>query len=352
MKTILKIIIFSLIVAMPVTPSCVTVDNHVAPSNINGTNKEVIRIALYDSISPSVNLLEQSLRYEWEANETTYVLVVERIDNHDVLAGKLNKENYDALVIGASGRQYFHAITERWKEKVKNFIYKGGGYLGICGGANIVSKGVEHPETFLDLLINEASLGIVNIYINDNQDEEWQYLWKDTGEDHIPLKTWIDANCSIFKGYGEKSRLITYGGGPGMYLANESDKKLGEVKPIAVYLEEPMDVAPLHYWIWKNGEWQISGNVTTDIRGQWAGIETRYGQGKIIIFGHHPEISPMMNGSITEFFGFSIYGIPRYVYKWEGGEQTSMDYNWWILRRSVAYVADVPEENFPMMSAH
>jgi len=55
----------------------------------------------------------------------------------------------------------------------------------------------------------------------------------------------------------------------------------------------------------------------------------------------------MMNGSVTEFFGFSIYGISRYVYKWEGGEQKSTDYNWWILRRSVAYVAGLPEESLP-----
>ena len=54
-----------------------------------------------------------------------------------------------------------------------------------------------------------------------------------------------------------------------------------------------------------------------------------------------------MNGSIREFFGFSIYGIPRYVYEWEGGEQTDIDYNWWILRRSAAVVAGIPEEDLP-----
>lgn len=305
--------------------------------------KEFIRIALYDSISPSVNLLENAFHYEWKVNEKFYELVVERVDNSDILAGKLSEENYDALVIGASGRQYFHSITEKWKERVKNFIYNGGGYIGICGGANIVSKGIEKPEAPLDFLINKASLGIVNVYINDDQDGEWQYLWKDTEEDHIPLKTWINTSCIIFKGHEGDIRFITYGGGPGMYLADESDN---EIKPIAIYLEEPMDVAPLHYWRWR-GEWEISSNVTTDIKKQWAGIEARYGQGKMIIFGHHPEIPPMMNGSITEYFGLSIYGIPRYVYKWDGGIQTSMDYNWWILRRGIAYVSGVPERDLP-----
>lgn len=126
---------------------------------------------------------------------------------------------------------------------MKNFIYNGGGYLGICGGANIVSQGIENPESFIDVFINKASLGIVNVYLNDNQEEEWQYLWKDTGEDHIPIQIRV-FNSTIFKGYGEDSRFITYGGGPGVYLAGLSDEKLGEVTPIAIYLEEPMDVSP------------------------------------------------------------------------------------------------------------
>lgn len=48
-------------------------------------NKEVIRLALYDSISPSVNLLEKALNYEWEKNGVGCELIAERIDNDDVL---------------------------------------------------------------------------------------------------------------------------------------------------------------------------------------------------------------------------------------------------------------------------
>ncbi len=87
--------------------------------------------------------------------------------------------------------------------------------------------------------------------------------------------------------------------------------------------------------------------MTTDISGQWAGVETTYGAGRMILFSPHPEIPPLMNGSISEFFGLSIYGIPRYVYSWGGGKQTNEDYNWWILRRSAALVAGVPEGDLP-----
>ena len=341
-----KIFAAVIIVAVVLVPSY-SIRGEISHSNIDmnaggGGGGTLIRIALYDSISPSVNQMEKALNYEW--NHGNYSMSVERIDGNNILAGELNRDNYDVLVIGASGRQYFQGVTEKWKSEVKDFIYGGGGYVGICGGANIVSRGIEHPRYFLDGVINRASLGIVDVYINDEQNEEWQYLWKDTGQDHIPVEVGIDRDSEIFSDYGRQRMYIVYGGGAGMYPA--ADGGTDDMKPIAFFIEEPMEVAPLHYWRW-NGGWEIASNVTTDIKGQWAGIDTTYGEGRIIIFSPHPEIPPMMNGSISEFFGLSIYGIPRYVYSWGGGEQTNEDYNWWILRRSAALAAGVAEEDLP-----
>jgi len=339
MKFKIAIVTLILVASLHVIPAHRVSDSAPFHSEADVINEKVIRVALYDSISPSINQMEEALNYEWEGQSAHYKMTVERIDSPEVMAGKLNTDNYDVLFVGASGRQYFQGITERWKGAIKNFISSGGGYVGICGGANIVSMGIENPRYFLDRVINKAALGIVPVYLNDDQDEEWQYLWKDTGKDHIPVKVGVDTDSIIFSGYVKDSIYITYGGGAGMYPSGE-----GNITPIAFFKEEPMKVAPLHYYKW-NGE--IAANVTTDIEGQIAGIEASYGNGTIIIFSPHPEIPPMMNGSIREFFGFSIYGIPRYVYAWEGGEQTDMDYNWWILRRSAAAVAAVPLEDMP-----
>jgi len=339
MKLKIAIVIFILIASFQIVPACQLSNSTFPDSEGNAISEKTIRIALYDSISPSVNQMEEALNYEWEVHGVHYKMVVERVDSQEVVGGKLNTDNYDVLFIGASGRQYFQGVTEKWKEGVKNFISSGGGYVGICGGANIVSMGVEHPRYFLDKVINKAVLGLVPVYLNDDQDEEWQYLWKDTGKDHIPVEIGIDTGNILFSGYRKDSICITYGGGAGMYAAGE-----GNITPIAFFMEEPMEVAPLHYYRW-NGE--IASNVTTDIEGQIAGIESVYGNGTIIIFSPHPEIPPMMNGTIREFFGFSIYGIPRYVYAWEGGKQTVMDYNWWILRRSAAAVVGILKEDMP-----
>ena len=297
---------------------------------------QTIHVALYDSISPSVRQLFQALNYTWQGTQS-YQLQVGLIGMRDVLTGSLS--DYDVLVIGASGRQYFHSLLPAWRRAVIEFIENGGGYLGICGGANIVSRGIEHPRAPFDLFINAASLDIVDVYLNDDQTEEWQYLWKDTGEDHIPLMTGLDGSHPVFRDYENDTRSIVYGGGPGMYPAGDAD-----VRPIATYLEEPMEVAPLHYYTWRG---TIKQPVVTDIKGQWAGVEASYGAGTLVLFGHHPEIPPMRNGSIQESFGTTIYGVPRYVYAWQDGEQLPEDYNWWIIRRSTAYVAGVPMDELP-----
>lgn len=318
-----------------------------APAEASSASLPVvtIHVALYDSISPSVLQVEEALTYVWETPRARYEMSVDMIDRLEVTSGRLTGGGYDVFVIGASGRQYFHGITSRWKEEVAAFIAQGGGYVGICGGANVASLGFEQPQTALDVVINQAALGIVNIYINDGQSEEWQYLWKDTGRDHIPLATWIDTSFSVFSGHVSDQRPIVYGGGPGMYPGDAQD--LAPVRPIAIYQEEPMQVAPLHYYRPSLHGWTIWKNVTTDIRGQWAGVQTSYGSGRVVLFGNHPEIPPMLNGSIREFFGFSIYGIPRMVYEWQGGDQLPLDYNWWILRRSAAWTAGVPESELP-----
>ena len=290
-------------------------------------DKRTIKIALYDSISPSVRLIEHCFRYAWRDGNTKYEMNVKRIGYKDVINGSLM--NYDVLVIGASGRQYFHALHKKWKDEVKKFIANGGGYVGVCGGANIATKGYEKPRHWLDFVLTKAALGLIDAYINDNQWQEWQYLWKEDGRSNIPIKNELLGH-EIFA--GEKWRYITYGGGPGLY-------GMKEAKPLAIYREEPSDVAPLHYWIWL-GKWIPYKKIETDIKDYYSAAEATYGKGRVVIFGMHPEIPPRFNGSVEEYFGLSIYGVPRYVYGWVGGSLSNWSYNWWILRRSVAYVCN------------
>jgi len=152
----------------------------------------------------------------------------------------------------------------------------------------------------------------------------------------------------LFGGYPLGTRSLTYGGGPGMYPANASDPRLGNLVPLALFSEEPSNVAPLHYYFWNQSAWGIQQPITTDIQGQYAVISTRYNNSsRVILFSPHPEIPSLFDGHIKEYLGVPIYGIPRFVYGWIGGHQTASDYNWWIIRRAAAWTAHLPATHLP-----
>ncbi|MCD6573696.1 MAG: hypothetical protein J7K95_06340 [Thermoplasmata archaeon] len=311
----------------------------------HGKGEDIVykKIAVYPSIVPAVKVLQTSLRYGWYADGKTYVFLVSQISQREIIMGKLR--NYDALVIGASGRQYLYGIDAIWKEQVRNFIAGGGGYLGICGGANEASMGYEKPNNTADYVINKAVLKIANVYINDDQEEEWQYLYKTAGmEGGVPIECKLMKH-PIFEAYPNDTRIIRYEGGPSMYLANASDALLGDVIPIAIYNEEPSEKAPIHHWYKKWGKWYMDGNITTDIKGQYAAIATTYGKGRIVLFGPHPEEITMLGGHVEEFPGRSKYTLFRekYLYRWTGGNYTSWGYNWWIVRRSMAWICGIDD---------
>jgi len=311
-----------------------------------------MNIAVYPSIVPAIKLLEYTLQYGWTVDGIHYQLNVSEVDRRGVM-GKgthpLDTDNYDVFVIGASARQYIHGIDSKWKDSVKNFIAGGGGYVGICGGANEASQGMPNPLTLIDKIIDAGVLGIANVYVNDDQEQEWQYLYKSAGlEGGVPISCTI-TDHPILNVCPDNSRVIRYEGGPGMHLADGTDPLLGEVVPLAIYAEEVSDKAPIHFWKKIGGEWQIEAPVVTNLKGEYAAISTTYGKGRVALFGPHPEERTVLGGHIEEFLGRSKYALFRedYLYKWVDGEEANWSYNWWMLRRAVAWAAGVPDDHLP-----
>lgn len=260
-----------------------------------------MKVAVYfSSVKRFAEEVKEAIEYSWTSGNTKYRIDVDIISKRDIINGKLR--NYDALVIPGAARPYFDAYNKKWREEVMSFIENGGGYVGICGGANLVSMGFNEKFSSNSIL-NASVLKIVNVYVNDEQDEEWQYLWKSNWRHGgPPIKIYILKNeVPIFKGFYNSYRSIRYWGGPGMYDAGFNDEKLGKVIPLAVYAEEPMEVAPLHFWKYENGEWIPYKNVTTDIKNQYAAIASIYGKGKIVLFGPHPERNTFFDGHVEEF---------------------------------------------------
>lgn len=309
-------------------------------------------IAVYPSMVPAIKVLQYALQYGWTVDGIAYRFNVTEIGRREALGrGRqpLTPDTYDALVIGASARQYFHDLDFRWRRNLRSFVAGGGGYVGICGGANEASMGMEQPSSLPDRVITAGALGIANVYINDGQRQEWQYLYKSSGlGGGVPVRCEV-SDHPIVAASPTNPRVIRYEGGPSMYPAEGSDPLLGEVKPLAVYAEEVSEKAPIHFWEKKGGEWQQTGPVETDVEGQYAAIATTYGQGKVALFGPHPEERTTIGGHVEEYPGRSKYTLfmESYLYEWVGGDETNWTYNWWMLRRAAAWAAGISSEHLP-----
>lgn len=312
-------------------------------------------IAVYPSIVPAIKVLQYSVQYGWTVGNTHYRFNVTEISRMEVEGHgprPLTTDNYDVFVIGASARQYIHGISDHWKENVRQFVADGGGYLGICGGANAASVGMKSPNNIFDFIITTSALGIANVYINDDQEEEWQYLYKSAGvESGVPILCELKDH-SIMNVSPNNPRIIRYEGGPAMYPADSTNPLMGEIVPLAVYAEEISDKAPVHYWNKENGTWHIEKPVITDLKGQFAAIATTYGMGRVVLFGPHPEEYTVLSGYVEEFPGRTKYTLFRenYLYRWVSNEEGNWSYNWWMTRRAVAWAAGIPDSDLPSVT--
>ncbi len=316
-----------------------------------------VRVAIYTSVVDDYAAeVERALDYAWRANGTSYEIITRIIGRRQVLglaAPSLHGGEFDLLVIPGSGRPYVDAADPRWRIAVRSFVAGGGGYIGICGGANLASMGFQEQWS-VNAVLNMSTLGIATVWVNDQQREEWQYLWKANWEQGMPPVDVAIAPSSnpIFEGWYGRRRSMRYGGGPGMVPADVACDRCGPVVPLAVYAEEPMDVAPLHFWRWRTG-WEIAANVTTDVKGQYAAVASTYGDGRVALFGPHPEKPTWFGGHVEEFPVRPRAGpFTWYIYNWSDGTLSAPSYNWWMLRRSVAWTADAAMPPSPVAACN
>lgn len=336
------------------------------------TDVTSISVALYECWGINNRHIIEILNYTWTMENQQYRFQVTVIDNMDVKGEgniTLTRDNFDVFIIGASANSYLiDGLNCTWRNNVRDFVANGGGYLGICGGANAGSLGFENPKNIFHRWVNQGVLGLADVHINDNFLGEWQYLikfgfdafWTDDNEDNITpyyasINTRVEKNMEnvIFSCYDDSFRDITYAGGPGMYAAQGSDDKLGAIIPLLRYNEEPMDSKPLHYWIPTLDGWKIVKRVTTNLEDRLAGLATIYNSsGRVVLYGPHPEDRVVVDGYVREYLGRSminfVFPFETYVFNYYG-TQLDRSYNWWIIRRSVAWAAQIPDLDLPPM---
>jgi len=208
--------------------------------------------------------------YTWMIKNTTYKFIVNYVFDEDILKGKLDTASFDVLLVPGGGVGDGESIMKgftflpnvrKWKKNISTFIKEGGGYVGICGGASLIT-GLQtedkKPRKFLEKLYNKSNLGVscfssyyktlafplfypfqknhpdkigANAYVfSFAPGETLDKVRIHTGG--VPLDFQICKNNPIFSDFPHNTELIRWWGGPALILPKKSDR---DVKILAKY---------------------------------------------------------------------------------------------------------------------
>lgn len=237
-------------------------DNTYIPSDIN--QKKIIIQSVEFSKVPTVAIYKgEGSGEEGIENVKRNILNITNIMVAEITAEQIQHNDltkFDIIIFsGGSGSKQALSIGEVGKENIKNFVKNGGGYLGICAGAYLVTSGFDW------------SLGILNaetISITE---------WK-RGEGFVDLEL-TNEGRSIF---GDVSELFKcrYSSGP-------------ILRPLSIE-GLPLLVTTAYF------RSEISENDVTKgvMINTPAAVYSTYGKGRIFAISTHPENTPGLDNFI------------------------------------------------------
>lgn len=151
-------IILSLLVASLVTSSSCRADSGREPI-------EVAEVAIY---SGKGAVLFKDVAYALGLLDIKH----STLDENDIKEGEL--EHFNCLIVpGGYTQEYMPALGEAGRKAIRNFVWEGGSYIGICGGTYIAAERVEVPGRpqglgIIDIEnIRKSGTRMVKIYLAD-----------------------------------------------------------------------------------------------------------------------------------------------------------------------------------------
>jgi glutamine amidotransferase-like uncharacterized protein len=151
--------------------------------------------------------------------------------------------NYDLLVMpgGSSGKYYLNSLSSSAKSAIKNFVYSGHGFLGICAGGYAGSQYVDGMYSGLGVAPHVRCKSV-------------------THEGTLPVT--MTSSGSSLLGFSGTLKLAHYNG-PAMYASG------GTITTFATYADS-----------------------STGYKGYGAIVGDTYGSGRSVLSGPHPELAP------------------------------------------------------------
>jgi glutamine amidotransferase-like uncharacterized protein len=225
--------------------------------------------------------------YTWAAHKKTYTFQVKYIFDKDIVKGRLNTSKFDVLLVPGGGVGDGHAVMKgfvfstkarKWKKNISAFIKNGGGYVGICGGAALITdftNGEKKLNSFLERQYHKSSLDVscVSSYYKSIALPIF-YLFQKIFPEKIgalayvfsfapgetvdgvrvhtggaPLDFQLCRDHPIFSDFDKESERIRWWGGPALVLPEKPDRS---VKVLAKYtFQDREDNTNIRIHAWK-----------------------------------------------------------------------------------------------------
>lgn len=193
--------------------------------------------------------------YSWNVKKKKYKFVTSFVYDTDILSNKLVTSNFDVLLVPGGGvgdgqciKKGFKNIPKvrKWKNCIKRFVQEGNGYVGICGGAALLTEleTENKRKTLVERLYNNSAITVSSVksfynhlafpifYPKQKKSPEnvgaMSYVFSfKPGEmtdgrrifsAGVPIDFIIDTSHDFFKGYNEDTLKMRWWGGPGLKL--------------------------------------------------------------------------------------------------------------------------------------
>ncbi|MBT3637157.1 MAG: hypothetical protein HN531_09470 [Opitutae bacterium] len=186
--------------------------------------------------------------------------MIRRIGPPDIRSGALSQ--FDLVVFpGGSGSKQAAALEKAGRAKVRQFIERGGGYLGVCAGSYLAARNYDW------------SLKIIDGRTVDTQKGHWR-----RGEGMVEME--LTEKGRLILGDYPKVVKVRYANGP--IFAPAGDDALADFVPLAYFRTE----------LAKNGA-RVGAMVDTP-----AILSGQLGKGRVLCISPHPESSEPLHGIV------------------------------------------------------
>jgi putative intracellular protease/amidase len=217
-----------------------------------------IRVALYQDVGASPNKLVELL-------EKQPAVKVTRVTAEQIRTGALDEA--DVLIHpGGSGGKQGNNLAEAGRERVRAFVRRGGGYVGICAGA------------YLATCDYTWSLHIMDAKVIDKQ--HWA-----RGNDPVDVAI-SEAGRTLLEAPSGTCSILYF---QGPLLAPASNPDLPDYQSLGTF----------------DGEVVKNGAPKGVMKGTTAIACAPFGEGRVLCFSPHPEKTPGLEGMVMRAIGWA-----------------------------------------------